>query len=68
MPISNQNNYEVCEIYDDSILSGLATFETKIPDRNNCSRAHLPFARITLINKKHTWLGSIKGCFKRKCV
>jgi len=51
-PISKQNYSEVCKIYEDGIHTGLATFETEIPDWNNWNNAHLPFARIALTNKK----------------
>lgn len=66
IPISKQNYSEVSKIYEDGIDTGLATFETEIPDWNTWNNAHLPFARIALTNEKNIlgW-AALKSVSKR---
>jgi L-amino acid N-acyltransferase YncA len=41
---------EVRQIYEEGIATGLATFETVVPDWETWDRSHLPFARLVAVS------------------
>lgn len=59
---------EVQNIYRDGLATGLATFETEVPDWNSWDNAHLDFGRIAVIeNEKMLGWASLSGVSSR-CV
>ena len=67
-PIVEKNYAEVAKIYQEGIKTGIATFETTVPDWNTWSSSHLSFGRIAL-QENHKILGwaSLSGVSNR-CV
>lgn len=64
----NQTNFpEVQRIYKEGIDTGVATFETQVPDWDYWDANHLPFARILAI-KDNMYLGwaALSATSKRK--
>tara|TARA_R110000868_G_scaffold68720_1_gene203199 strand:+ start:31445 stop:31933 length:489 start_codon:yes stop_codon:yes gene_type:complete len=47
-PITESYYPEVAQIYEEGIKTGMATFETTVPDWNTWDSSHLPFGRIAL--------------------
>ena len=56
IPINKDNYCYVQDIYKQGIETGIATFETNIPDWNTWNNSHLSFSRI-LIEENNNYLG-----------
>ncbi|WP_250436059.1 GNAT family N-acetyltransferase [Hanstruepera flava] len=66
--IINKENYpEVAQIYEYGINTGLATFETQIPNWFQWDSKYLPFARLALVAQGHIagW-AALSAVSKRK--
>ena len=48
VPITSKNYDHVTAIYTEGISSGIATFETKVPEWSRWDKSHLPFGRIAM--------------------
>ena len=49
VPITISNYHKIARIYLEGIKTGIATFETEVPDWNTWNLSHLPKARIALL-------------------
>ena len=68
IPITETNYNAVAEIYESGIKTGIATFETTVPDWKSWSSSHLNFGRIAIQeNDKILGWASLSGVSNR-CV
>lgn len=65
--INKGNFQEVMEIYQDGINTGIATFETTLPEWESWDKTHLPYGRIALYENKITAWGALSPVSSR-CV
>ena len=67
--IEESNYAEVARIYLEGIRTGMATFETQVPDWQAWNKAHHEFGRIALVdqNRMLAW-GALTPVSQRLCL